>query len=196
MNAYAVSRRSAATILAVAALALGACSDTEDSGPAQAPPTTTPDTTSTSEHPSPTSEAPPTSTATSSVTTSSSEESSAPEAATQIDAAGISFSLDGVAMMCWVGEMALLNCQSSAQWAPTSGNGPANSLSFDMNTESIQALQANANMADLDIAEVDGGGRYEVKNVIFDITESDRMTFSDELSGKSGYITADRYGWS
>lgn len=51
-------------------------------------------------------------------------------------------------------------------------------------------------MATLDVEEVDGDGRYEVKGVIFDLTESDRMTFTDELSGKSGYITADRYGWS
>lgn len=72
----------------------------------------------------------------------------------------------------------------------------ANSNVGDMNAESIQAMQANANMADLDIEEVDAGGRYEVKGVIFDLGDSDRMTFTDELSGKSGYVTADRYGWS
>jgi hypothetical protein len=65
-----------------------------------------------------------------------------------------------------------------------------------MNAETIQAMQANANMADLDLDEVDGGDRYEINGVIFDLTESDRLTFTDELSGKSGYITADRYGWS
>lgn len=203
MNVYAVSRRSAAAILATTALALGACSDSGDTAADGTTTVTETATEQTSERPSPTSETMSTSQKTSTAEESESADDSDGAGAgadsgdiTKIDAEGISFTLDGVGMTCWVGQQAFLNCQGTAEWTPTSGNGPANSLSFDMNAEAIQAMQANANMATLDVEEVNGDGSYEVKGVIFDLTESDRMTFTDELSGKSGYITADRYGWS
>ncbi|MEX3527728.1 hypothetical protein [Corynebacterium xerosis] len=198
MNTNAVSRRCAAAILAASALLLGACADSEE----PAPPGTT---TETETITSPTSAKPSPSTGESSKspetsateeTESSGETADDDGAVTALEANGITFTLDGVGMSCWVGERAFLNCQGTAEWAPTSGIGPANTLSFDMNAETIQAMQANANMADLDLEDVDGGSRYEVNGVIFDLTESDRLTFTDELSGKSGYITADRYGWS
>ncbi len=198
MNTNAVSRRCAAAILAASALLLGACADSEE----PAPPGTT---TETETITSPTSAKPSPSTGESSKspetsateeTESSGETADDDGAVTALEANGITFTLDGVGMSCWVGERAFLNCQGTAEWAPTSGIGPANTLSFDMNAETIQAMQANANMAELDLEDVDGGSRYEVNGVIFDLTESDRLTFTDELSGKSGYITADRYGWS
>lgn len=198
MNTNAVSRRCAAAILAASALVLGACADSEE----PAPPGTT---TETETITSPTSAKPSPSTGESSKspetsateeTESSGETADDDGAVTALEANGITFTLDGVGMSCWVGERAFLNCQGTAEWAPTSGIGPANTLSFDMNAETIQAMQANANMAELDLEDVDGGSRYEVNGVIFDLTESDRLTFTDELSGKSGYITADRYGWS
>lgn len=198
MNTNAVSRRCAAAILAASALLLGACADSEE----PAPPGTT---TETETITSPTSAKPSLSTGESSKspetsateeTESSGETADDDGAVTALEANGITFTLDGVGMSCWVGERAFLNCQGTAEWAPTSGIGPANTLSFDMNAETIQAMQANANMAELDLEDVDGGSRYEVNGVIFDLTESDRLTFTDELSGKSGYITADRYGWS
>lgn len=203
MNVYAVSRRSAAAILAISALTLGACADADDAAVDDTTTVTETTTSETSESPSPTSRTSETSeTSTTSATT---EETSPSEggagatdagAVTEIDAEGIFFMLDDVEMTCWVGQQAFLNCEGTAEWTPTAGNGPANTLSFDMNTEAIQAGQANANLVDLDIEEVDEGGRYEVKGVIFDLTEPDRMTFTDGLSGKSGYITAERYGWS
>lgn len=198
MNTNAVSRRCAAAVLAASALLLGACADSEE----PAPPGTT---TETETITSPTSAKPSPSTGESSKspetsateeTESSGETADDDGAVTALEANGITFTLDGVGMSCWVGERAFLNCQGTAEWAPTSGIGPANTLSFDMNAETIQAMQANANMAELDLEDVDGGSRYEVNGVIFDLTESDRLTFTDELSGKSGYITADRYGWS
>ena len=198
MNTNAVSRRCAAAILAASALLLGACADSEE----PAPPGTT---TETETITSPTSAKPSPSTGESSKspetsateeTESSGETADDDGAVTALEANGITFTFDGVGMSCWVGERAFLNCQGTAEWAPTSGIGPANTLSFDMNAETIQAMQANANMAELDLEDVDGGSRYEVNGVIFDLTESDRLTFTDELSGKSGYITADRYGWS
>ena len=198
MNTNAVSRRCAAAILAASALLLGACADSEE----PAPPGTT---TETETITSPTSAKPSPSTGESSKspetsateeTESSGETADDDGAVTALEANGITFTLDGVGMSCWVGERAFLNCQGTAEWAPTSGIGPANTLSFDMNAETIQAMQANANLAELDLEDVDGGSRYEVNGVIFDLTESDRLTFTDELSGKSGYITADRYGWS
>ncbi len=193
MNVYAVSRRSAAAILAVSALALGACSDSGDAADATTTFTET-STEGTSEQPSPTTDETSTSERPSTGEEAESDDDSAD--ATNIDADGIAFEIDDIGMMCWVGQQAFLNCQGTAEWTPTSGPGPANSLSFDMNAKSIQAMQANADMADLDIEEVDAGGRYEVKGIIFDLGDSDRMTFTDELSGKSGYVTADRYGWS
>lgn len=198
MNTNAVSRRCAAAILAASALLLGACADSEE----PAPPGTT---TETETITSPTSAKPSPSTGESSKspetsateeTESSGETADDDGAVTALEANGITFTLDGVGMSCWVGERAFLNCQGTAEWTPTSGPGPANTLSFDMNAETIQAMQANANMADLDLDEVDGGDRYEINGVIFDLTESDRLTFTDDLSGKSGSITADRYGWS
>lgn len=198
MNTNAVSRRCAAAILAASALLLGACADSEEPTP---PGTTTETDTITS--PTSAKPSPPTGESSKSPETSATEETESSGetadddgAVTALEANGITFTLDGVGMSCWVGERAFLNCQGTAEWAPTSGIGPANTLSFDMNAETIQAMQANANMAELDLEDVDGGSRYEVNGVIFDLTESDRLTFTDELSGKSGYITADRYGWS
>lgn len=199
MNIHAVSRRSAAAILAASALLLGACSDSEEPAPSATTTETETTTSPTSTKPSPSteesSESPETS-ATEETESSGESTDDGDGAVTALEADGIAFTLDGVGMSCWVGEQALLNCQGTAEWTPTSGPGPANTLSFDMNAETIQAMQANANMADLDLDEVDGGDRYEINGVIFDLTESDRLTFTDELSGKSGYITADRYGWS
>lgn len=198
MNTNAVSRRCAAAILAASALLLGACADSEEPAPPGTTTETETITSPTSAKPSPStgesSKSPETSTA--EETESSGETADDDGAVTALEANGITFTLDGVGMSCWVGERAFLNCQGTAEWAPTSGIGPANTLSFDMNAETIQAMQANANMAELDLEDVDGGSRYEVNGVIFDLTESDRLTFTDELSGKSGYITADRYGWS
>lgn len=198
MNAYAVSRRSAAAILAVSALVLGACSDSGDAADAT---TTVTETAAegTFEQPSPTTEETSTSEQSGTGDESDSDDDSADAGSgdvTKIDADGIAFEIDDIGMMCWVGQQAFLNCQGTAEWTPTTGPGPANSLSFDMNAESIQAMQANANMADLDIEEVDAGGRYEVRGIIFDLSDSGRMTFTDDLSGTSGYVTADRYGWS
>lgn len=198
MNTNAVSRRCAAAILAASALLLGACADSEEPAPPGTTTETETITSPTSAKPSPStgesSKSPETS-ATEEIE-SSGETADDDGAVTALEANGITFTLDGVGMSCWVGERAFLNCQGTAEWAPTSGIGPANTLSFDMNAETIQAMQANANMAELDLEDVDGGSRYEVNGVIFDLTESNRLTFTDELSGKSGYITADRYGWS
>ena len=60
----------------------------------------------------------------------------------------------------------------------------------------LQNLVVSEGAGGKGLYEVDAGGRYEVRGIIFDLSDSGRMTFTDDLSGTSGYVTADRYGWS
>ena len=123
-----------------------------------------------------------------------------------IDADAIQFPFAGTEMLCWADtddgdgdgdDDTVSGCQGAAAWPATEGTSPASVLLFRLGEDGspgeIKALQANAPVTAWEIQGVRGGRSYRLGDATIDLTDRERLTFTD--GGHSGWVTIDGYGW-